>query len=116
MARQPGTKAENAAPGDRLRRSIGRGVGFVILAGLAMAIVAPLVLMPAWADLIRAEYDLAVKSADIEHNRQIVAAGARLRNALPHDPVVNARLVKGVVRQDLVHAPPVRDPPKPSGW
>ena len=91
-------------------------MGFVVLAGLGMAIIAALVLMPAWANVVRAEHDLAVKRANIEHSRKIVAAGARLNNAIPHDRVVNERLVKGTVRQDLIHTPPVKYPPEPNGW
>jgi len=91
-------------------------VGFIVLAGLGMAILAALVLMPAWANVVRAEHDLTVKRANIEHSRKIVAAGARLNNAIPHDRVVNERLVKGTVRQDLIHNPPVEYPPEPSGW
>ena len=81
-----------------------------------MAIVTALVLVPAWAGTVRAEYDLAVKRADIEHSRKTVAAGARLNNAIPYDRVVNERLVKGTVRQDLIHTPPVKYPPEPGGW
>ena len=91
-------------------------MGFIILAGLAMAIVAALVLMPAWASSVRAEYDLAAKRPDIEHGTKIIAARARLINAIPHDPVVNERYIKGTVRQDLIHAPVVEYPPEPSGW
>jgi hypothetical protein len=116
MARQPGTKAKDNTTGARIRRSIGRGMGFMILAGLAMGIIAALVLMPAWARSVRAEYDLAAKRPDIEHSTKIVAARARLINAIPHDPVVNERYAKGTVRQDLIHAPVVQYPPKPSGW
>ncbi len=116
MARQPGTKADDNTRGAKLSDAIGRGVGFIVLAALAMAIVTALVLMPAWANLVRAEYDLAVKRADIEHSRKIVAAGARLNNAIPHDRVVNERLVKGTVRQGLIHTPPVEYPREPGGW
>ncbi|MBL7218817.1 MAG: hypothetical protein ISS69_01765 [Phycisphaerae bacterium] len=116
MDRRPGTKADDNTTGSSLGGAIGRGVGFVVLAGLGMAIIAALVLMPAWANVVRAEHDLAVKRANIAHSRKLVAAGARLNNAIPHDRVVNERLVKGTVRQDLIHNPPVEYPPEPSGW
>jgi|GEM_PF-2179297 len=88
----------------------------MILAGLAMAIIAALVLMPAWANRIRAEYDLAVKRADIAHSRKIVAGEARHNIAVRHDPVLVERYAKGMVRQNPIHAPPVKYPPAPSGW
>lgn len=116
MARQPGIKASDNPPGARLSGIIGRAMGFLILVGLAEAIIAAVVLMPAWANVVRAEYDLVVKRAEIEHSRKIVAAGARLNNAIPFDRVVNERLVKGTVRQDLIHTPPVEYPPAPGGW
>ncbi|MDP6637057.1 MAG: hypothetical protein QGG42_19325 [Phycisphaerae bacterium] len=116
MARQPGTEAENNTGGAGLSGIVGRGVGFIVLAGLAMVIIAALVLIPAWASLIRTEHELAVKRADIEHSKKVVAAGARLNNAIPHDRVVNERLVKGTVREDLLHTPPVEYPPEPNDW
>ncbi|MDP6546083.1 MAG: hypothetical protein QGH60_19045 [Phycisphaerae bacterium] len=116
MARQPGTKASDNTKGSGFSGVIGRAVGFSILAGLAMAIVATLVLMPAWANAVRAEHDLAVKRAEIEYSRRVVAAGARLNNAIHHDRVVNERLVKGTVRQNLIHTQPVEYPPAPGGW
>ena len=116
MARQPGTKANDYTTDARLGRAVGRGVGFIVLAGLGMAIIAALVLMPAWASTVRAESDLAVDRPYIERSRKTLAAGARLNNALPHDPVVTERLAKGTVRQDLLHAPPIEYPPEPSGW
>jgi hypothetical protein len=116
MARQPGTKAEDNTVGDSAVRTVGRAMGFIILASLAMAIITAMVLMPPWASAVRAEHDLAVKRAETEHSRKLVAAGARLNNALPYDPIVNERLVKGTVRRELVRTPPIIRPPEPSGW
>jgi hypothetical protein len=81
-----------------------------------MAIIAAVVLMPAWAGVVRAEYETSVKRLYIEHGRKTSDATARLINAIPHDPVVNERLIKGTVRRNLIHTPPVENPPEPSGW
>jgi hypothetical protein len=116
MDRQPGTKDSNNTTYTGIGRAFGRGVGFIVLSGLAMVIIAAIVLMPAWASTIRAEYERDTKHANIEHSRKIVATGARLNDAIPHDRVINERLVKGTVRQDLIHAPAVAYPPEPSGW
>jgi hypothetical protein len=116
MARRPGTKTDDNTTGSELGGVIGRGLGFMILAGLAMAILAPLVLMPAWANTVRAEYDLAVKRAETEHSRKIVAGGARHNIAVRHDPVLIERYAKGMVKQDPIHAPKVEYPPEPNGW
>jgi len=116
MARQPGIRAEETTAAPDVAGSIVRGVGFAVLAGLAMAIIAPLVLLPAYANAIRAEHDLARKRAEVAHNRKIVAAGARLNSAIPHDRVINERLIKGTVRSGLLNIPNVNYPPKPNGW
>ena len=95
---------------------VGRAIGFIVLAGLAAGIVTALALMPAWADAVRAEHDLAIKRADIEHSRRTVAAGARLNEAIPHDRVVNERIARGTAGQDLIHVPPPVYPAEPNGW
>jgi len=116
MARQPGTEADDNTTGVKLRRSIGRGVGFIILAGLGMAIIASLVLLPAWASTVRVEYDRDVSRIKIESDGKIVAGHARHNIAIRHDPVLVERYAKGMVRQDPLHAPKVEYPPEPSGW
>lgn len=81
-----------------------------------MAIFAALVLMPAWASLVRAEHELALKRANTEHDTKMVAARARRINALPHDRVLVERYAKGMVRTDPMHASAVKLPPEPGGW
>jgi len=116
MERQPGTRAEETAAGYGVAASIMRGVGYVILAGLAMAIIASLVLLPAYADAIRAEHELAVKRAEVAHNRRVIAAGERLNKVILHDRVLNERLVRGTIRRGLLQIPKVNYPPEPNGW
>jgi len=116
MARQHGTEANAHSDRDLLRHAIGRGLGFIILAGLGMAIIAALVLMPAWASAVRAEANLAVESARTMHHENKIATKARLINATPHDPILTKRLAKGAAVSDLIHAPELQAPPKPSGW
>jgi len=116
MARRPGTRAEDGIAAPSVAGSVVRGVGFAVLAGLAMAIIAPLVLLPVYANAIRAEHELAVKRAEVAHNRKVVAAEARLNSAILHDRVINERLVRGTVRSDLINVPPINYPGEPDGW
>jgi len=99
-----------------LRRAIGRGFGFFILAGLAMAIIAALVLMPAWAVAVRAEHataDALPKNEDAKHT---IALRARSVNAIPYDHKLTERLARGTVKGDIFHTPEVKSVPKPTGW
>ncbi len=91
-------------------------MGFVILAGLGMAIFAALVLMPAWASVIDIRHARNVQSAWDEHQENYSQTRARVINATPHDPILTARLAKGTAVEDLIHAPEFTPPPAPSGW
>jgi len=115
MARQHGTKAETG-PNRAQLNAVGRGLGFIILAGLGMAIFAALVLMPAWARAVEVEYARDKRSSCDQHVKNVIATSARLINAAPHDPIVTKRLAKGTPVQNLIHAPQPESPPKPGGW
>ncbi len=116
MARQHGTEAKAYPDRAPLSQAIGRGLGFIILAGLGMAILAALVLIPAWANAVRAQASLAVETARTVHQENKIATRARLINATPYDPIVTRRLAKGAAVNDLVHAPALEAQPQPSGW
>ena len=116
MARQRGTEAEINSRRLRLRQALGRGVGFIILAGLGMAIIAALVLMPAWAGVVDVRHARDMRKASDQHVEKYTQTEARLINATPHDPILTERLARGTSVQDLIHAPKFTPPPTPSGW
>lgn len=69
-----------------------RAVGFFLLAGAAMALLAAVVLLPPWAGLAGARYDLARLQAEVADAEAQIAANERLIAALPHDEVLAKRL------------------------
>ncbi|MCP4379767.1 MAG: hypothetical protein GY794_26825 [bacterium] len=91
-------------------------MGFIVLAGLAMIIIAAIVLMPAWASTIRTEHKRDDRFAGDGHVRKIIDARNRCKDDLPHNVTLNERYFKGMIRQDPVHAPPLAHLPEPSGW
>ena len=99
-----------------MSRAIGRGFGFFILAGLAMVIIAALVLMPAWAQAVRAEHAVADAMPKNEDAKHTIALRARSINAIPYDHKLTERLAKGTVKGDIFHTPEVKSVPEPTGW
>ena len=92
MARQPGTKDSTGTPPESLTSFLGRTLSFVLLAGVAIAIVAGVVLLPAYARLnhIAAERD-GLDAANANDQARIDAQD-RMIEALPADRVLAKRL------------------------
>ena len=70
----------------------GRLVGFICLAAPAMAIIAAVVLLPAYTRLEQAKYERAQLSAAVAEAEALVEANERLIAAMADDPVLTARI------------------------
>jgi hypothetical protein len=67
-------------------------VGFCLLAGAALAVFAAALLLPDYARMLRAEYELARQEAAIADLEALIEANRRLIDALPESPVLTKRL------------------------
>ena len=70
----------------------GRLVGFVALAGVAVLIVAAVVLVPAYSRLGRARYQRACQEARVADLAALAEAQERMIAALPADEILTMRL------------------------
>ena len=77
----------------------GRGVGFAILGGAALAIQAAIVLLPEYADLRQDRYVLTCEAAAAADMETLADAQDRLIAKLPTDPVLTRRI--GMIQGDL---------------
>lgn len=93
-------------------------MGFIVLAGPALAIIAALVLLPAHARLVRTHHKLAVRKTQIRRAETLADANDRLIRAIPNDRSLATRLVLRTVpgAPGLLRPAPLRCPPRPSGW
>ena len=92
MAPQCGTRHSESAARRQLVDAVWRPVGFVLLAGMALTILAAVVLLPPYVRLARVRYEhdrLLAKNADDE---ALVAAYDMLIESAPTDPVLTKRL------------------------
>ena len=111
----------------------GRAAGLLMVAGPAVAILAGLVLLPSYASLAQAEYELGCLRATVADAKAQVQANERLIAALPVDQVLTKRLAENqlpcrpqhevivpVAPQkrppDLVQPQPRRRPARPPRW
>jgi hypothetical protein len=133
MAARRGTRASAGAP-DGVLFAAGRLVGFAVLTGLAMATVAALVLLPAYAQMRIACYERDCDRVTVAELQATAAANARLIADLPTNPVLTKRLAmsQGDLLPDneviVPRARPGRPPPDvivpvryarpapPAGW
>lgn len=92
MADPRGTRASLPAAPDGLLFAAGRMIGFVALAGLAMATAAVLVLLPAYARMRLAIYERDCDRVTVAELQATAAANARLIADLPTNPVLTKRL------------------------
>ena len=74
--------------------SLGRGAGFLTVAAPAVLVVVAVVLLPPYARLARAKYDLGCARADFIDAEKQIAANKRLITALPVDEVLTKRLAQ----------------------
>jgi hypothetical protein len=111
-----------------------RLVGFATLAGMALAILAGVVLLPAYAGLQQTRYQQACLAVRTEEARRTIRAYDRLIEAADKDPVLLQRLARshlGAMPQDeyvvldpdapaaspaVVRPVQLPDPAAPDGW
>ncbi|MFW6153907.1 MAG: hypothetical protein ACOC95_01705 [Planctomycetota bacterium] len=92
MAPAPGRKADNTPAGGRLD-GLGRLLGFAIVAGMALALLATVVVLPAWARLDKARADreaLVYRTAVYD---RLIAYRTELIDAVKTDPLQTERLL-----------------------
>jgi len=88
------------AEADRVRHPAGplliavRAVGVAALAGMAVAILACVILLPAYAELDDAKYQRDCLAADIADAEKLVRTNERLIEELPNDPVLTFRVAR----------------------
>jgi len=92
MAPRPGTRDSQPDSPLRVLFAAGRLVGFLVLAGVAVLIVAAAVLVPAYARLARAHYERACQQARTADLSALAEAQERMIFALPDDEVLTMRL------------------------
>jgi len=94
-------------------------VGFVLLAGPAVAVLAAIVLLPAYARLARTLHERDCERARTARLEAIRVAQQRLIAALPHDKVLTARLAMQQEAlwpaNEIVVVDPNSPPPNPPG-
>lgn len=105
-------------PGRALLAAGGRMTGFVMLAGLGMAILAGVVLLPAWARLAWTEYERDCLAATVKDEQAARRTLDRMIGTIDTDPILNKRLAMAqlgyrpvgqvVIRDDTL--PPVPPP------
>jgi hypothetical protein len=74
--------------------AVGRTIGFVMMAGPAMAILAGVVLLRPYASMLQAEHDEACAKATTADAEAQVRANERLITTLPTDQVLTKRLAE----------------------
>jgi len=135
MEPQPGARDSQAGEPSGVLLAAGRMVGFLLLVALALTIIAGVVLIPPYARLAGAQYELECLRAGIADAEGLVAANDRLIAALPHDEVLTMRLAMSqeplapskevVVRTpsappasppDVIRPDRHPRPPPPAGW
>lgn len=117
MAPQRGTKADGSA-GRPAAAALGRAMGFIVLAGPALAIIAALVLLPAHASLVCTRHRLTIRKAQARRAETLADGNNRLIRAIPNDRSLARRLVLRTVpgAPGLLRPAPLRSPRRPSGW
>ena len=129
--------ARQADPGGGRRRALcaaGRLVGFALTAGLALSVLAAVVLLPSYADTLAAQYQRDLAKARLTEMQALVVGADRLIAAAEaDDPVLTRRLAMNhlglrpaqetVADADrktgpgrLLHVPPGPWPKPPSRW
>lgn len=74
--------------------AVGRMIGFVMMAGPAMAILAGVVVVRPYASMLQTEYDEACAQARVADAKAQVQANKRLITTLPTDQVLTKRLAE----------------------
>jgi len=88
----PGRSSKTANAPRRPGKAAAQTVCFAILAGGALAVLAAVVLLPAYARLSGARYELGCLKANLADAEALIAANQRLIEALPEDEILTKRL------------------------
>jgi len=94
MVPRHGTNDDGSLPGGfgRFVSATGQFVTFCLLAGMAMAVFGAVLLLPEYARLRQAEYQLARQKATIADLESLITGNDRLIAALPDNAVLTKRL------------------------
>jgi len=94
MAPQHGTRDDGNPPGGfgSFVSAFMQFVTFCLLAGTAMAVFAAVLLLPEYARLRQAKYQLARQQATMAKLRSLIEGNERYIAELPHDAVLTKRL------------------------
>jgi len=92
MARQPGTKDSRPDRPESIVSFLARTVIFILLAAFGLAIVAGVVLLPAYARLNDIELERASLDAANQDDRKRIAARDNLIKDMPNDPTLTKRI------------------------
>jgi len=107
----PAAAQDGGAPLElRALFAAGRMVGFLLLALPALAVLAGVVLLPAYVRLANAQYELECKKARIADAEWLVAANDRLIKDLPEDEVLTKRLAMNSLGMLPEDETVIRDP------
>ena len=90
-----------------------RRLGFLIVSGMALVLLAGLVLLPAWADMKKTELELQRNTVRLREAKETVQALDRMARDVQNDEILTQRLAGtrlGLYSPDEVI---VRDPAKP---
>lgn len=111
MAREAETTAGRGAH-CRARGRSWASVGFVVMTGLSLAILAAVVLLPAYGKLAEAEFEMGCLRADVAEAEDWLATNERLIQDLPSDEVLARRLARSqsewLPPEEIVVIDPVR--------
>ena len=88
----PSGRKDSDGPAAGLLFAAGRMVGFLALAGTALAIIAGMVLLPAYAKMRYARYERDCQKVALAEMEATAAANARLIADMPSSPVLTKRL------------------------
>ena len=96
----------------------GRMVGYVLLAGMALAIMGAIVIIPPYTEMVVARYELGCLQASVQDAQDLVSANERLLAALPEDEVLITRLAMTQEpllpgNHEVVRVPTQLDPIRP---
>jgi hypothetical protein len=94
MAPQHGTRDDGSPPGGfgSFVSALTQFVTFCLLAGTALAVFAAVLLLPDYARLQQAKYQLARQQATMAKLRSLIEGNERYIAELPHDAVLTKRL------------------------
>ena len=98
MALQHGTRDRLSGRRASTSDVVGRAIGFLMVGGPAVAILAGVVLLPPYAALARTEYELGCKQATVADGHAQFRARERLIGGLQKDEVLIKRVAENQLR------------------